>query len=149
MTTKSEIAQRNKLHLLRDDPVHVSDALYGYDAALTAAGVKVIDSQEFGSYQGDWWAQVQFPNDEIYYVTGSYGSCSHCDAFQAEFGYRDDETPDYPHRLRAFGRDYLENCYTLEEAIAEASKNLEWDTEAEEMVKWLQAKATTSLSDAP
>lgn len=141
MTTKTDIALRNKLHLVCDEVGPIPKGLYGYDKALTAAGVKVLDREEFGSYQGEWWAQVQFPNGEIYYVTGYYGSCSGCDAFAGEFGVFDDEKPDYLHRLKDFGRDYLENCFTLDEAIAEASKNIKWDADAAEMVAWLKTKA--------
>lgn len=140
MTTKTEIALRNKLHLVCDEVGPVSDDLYGYEKALTAAGVKVLDFKQFGSYQGEWWAQVQFPNGEIYFVPGSYGSCSGCDSFDAEFGWSDDEKPDYLHRLKDFGRDYLQNCYAGDEAIKEASKNLDWDSDAEEMVAWLKSK---------
>jgi len=58
----------------------------GYSEALTAAGCKVIDFKEFGSYQGTWLAFVQY-NGEKGIVEGSYGSCSGCDAFEAEFGF--------------------------------------------------------------
>lgn len=63
----------------------------GYSEALEAAGCKVIDFQEFGSYQGTWLAYVKY-NGEKGIVEGSYGSCSGCDAFQAEFGYGDAPT---------------------------------------------------------
>jgi hypothetical protein len=139
--SKNEIAERNKLHLLCDEVGPIPDDLYGYDKALAAAGVKVLDSENFGSYQGEWWAQVQFPNGEVFYATGSYGSCSGCDAFEGEFGWGDDDKPDYLHRLKDFGRGYLDNCFTLEAALKEASRNIEWDSDAAEMLTWLQGKA--------
>lgn len=139
MTTKNEIAERNKLHLVCDEVGPIPDGLYGYEKALSAAGVKVEAFEQFGSYQGEWWAKCLFPSGDTYFVTGYYGSCSGCDSFEGEFGYRDEEDdPAYFHKLKDFGRDYLENCFTKEEAIATASRNLAWDTDAEEMVKWLQ-----------
>ncbi len=58
----------------------------GYQSCLEKAGAKVFDFKEFGSYQGDWLAFVEY-NGEKGIVKGSYGSCSGCDAFQAEFDY--------------------------------------------------------------
>lgn len=141
--TKEEIANRNKLHLVCDEvPSDFKPKRYGdYEQALEAAGVKVLDFKSFGSYQGEWWAKVQFPNDEIYFVPGYYGSCSGCDAFEGEFGWSDRDKENYPERLKNFGRDYLTDCYTLEQAIEYSSRNLEWDTDAEEMVTWLKGHA--------
>lgn len=58
----------------------------GYSEALTAAGARVLEYNEFGSYQGTWGAIVDYQG-KIGLVTGSYGSCSVCDAFQSEFFY--------------------------------------------------------------
>lgn len=63
----------------------------GYSEALEAAGAKVIEYKEFGSYQGDWLAFVEY-NGEKGIVEGSYGSCSGCDAFEAEFGWTNGPT---------------------------------------------------------
>lgn len=140
MTTKQEIALRDKRHLVGDVAVKPSEDAYDYTAALEATGVKVLAFERFGSYQGDWWAHIEFPNHELFFITGSFGSCSGCDAFEAEFGWEDDKAPDYFHRLRNFGLDYLMDCMTGEQAIAQASKNLEWDSDAGSMVAWLQAR---------
>ncbi len=140
LALRCEVLGRDKTALLGDALNPVPEGVEGYDAALTAAGVAVVASQSFGSYQGDWWAQVRFTNGEEYFVTGSFGSCSYCDAFEAEFDYGASEQPDYLHRLAAFGRNYLECCYTLEQAIAKASENLSWDCDAEEMVEWLRSR---------
>ena len=137
MTTKQEIALRDKTHLLPDVAIPVPEDSWAYEKALRAAGVEVIAFEQFGSYQGEWWAQVRFPNGEVYFVPGSFGSCSGCDAFEAEFGYKDETKPDYLHRLRDFGRNYLTDCHTKEQAIAEASKNLEWDSGAQAMIDWI------------
>lgn len=92
-----------------------------YKSALFAAGAKVLTYESFGSYQGDWLAKVEY-NGEIGWVAGSYGSCSHCDAFEAEFGYSyEDEGDDYQRRLALFGVSYLEGIVPQEqqEAILE------------------------------
>ncbi len=137
MTTKEEIANRDKSHLVEGLSRLPRPDLYGYRKALECAGVDVLEYEEFGSYQGDWLARVRFPSGDSYYVSGSYGSCTGCDAFEAEFGYIDNEPQD---QLSAFGRCYLTNCMTYDEARAEASKNLSWDREAQHMVDWLDAQ---------
>lgn len=55
-----------------------------YRYALEAAGAVVHAFEEFGSYQGDWFAKVTH-NGVTGWVTGSFGSCSGCDAWSAEF----------------------------------------------------------------
>jgi hypothetical protein len=81
-----------------------------YDLALIAAGCEVVEYQTFGSYQGDWYAMVVF-NGEKGIVTGSYGSCTHCDAFESDFGYgrevEGESDADYDSRLKSFGETYL------------------------------------------
>lgn len=77
-----------------------------YSSALEAAGCEVLEYEYTGSYQGEWYALVKY-GDEVGIVTGSYGSCSGCDSFEAEFNYNDDEKPDYQERLAAFGETYL------------------------------------------
>lgn len=77
-----------------------------YQSALEAAGVTVHDFKEFGSYQGEWVAYVTFEG-ETGFITGGYGSCSGCDAFESEFGWGDDKEENYQQRLADFGRGYL------------------------------------------
>lgn len=102
----------------------------GYSEALEKAGAKVIDFRETGDYQGTWGAVVEY-KDKKALVIGSYGSCSGCDAFQAEFGWDDEPqeregkyfrhwndeiTKDeydsgvaiYNQRLATFGESYLQ-----------------------------------------
>lgn len=132
-----------------------------YSDALEAAGAIIEAFEEFGSYQGDWWAKVTY-NGETGYVNGSYGSCSGCDAFEAEFGWpseyfkcsehQHDYTPQIEHicidcikqrnsfnaRLVDFGKPYLEGLYSYEEAKKHMSRNLEWDSDAQSMLDWLE-----------
>lgn len=132
-----------------------------YQEALTAAGATVHSFENFGSYQGDWWAKVTY-NNTTGWVTGSFGSCSGCDAFEAEFGWQEDKCEDhrynyedappdcanceaqkesYNERFKRFGLDYLETLLTQEEAIAKASEHIDWDSDAEEMVKYIKDNA--------
>lgn len=55
-----------------------------YQSALESAGAVVHAYEEFGSYQGDWYAKVTH-NGVTGWVSGSFGSCSGCDAWEAEF----------------------------------------------------------------
>lgn len=129
-----------------------------YVLALETAGAKVIAFEQFGSYQGDWWALVEH-NGVTGWINGGYGSCSGCDAFEAEFGWEEGEVGSkvwrrsgwhiqtqadvdaYQAKLAAFGADYLGDLLTQEQAIKQASENMEWDADAKEMVEWLQKNA--------
>lgn len=135
-----------------------------YQLTLEKAGAEVLLFQEFGSYQGDWWAKVIF-NDQTGWVNGAFGSCSHCDSFQQAFDgtgpeewngkyYPTDRTYDedaaiskeeyeikvneYNQKLADFGRSYLFNIMDQKEAETKASENLEWDMEATEMIDFIK-----------
>ena len=126
-----------------------------YKSALTAAGANVLAFESFGSCQGDWLAKVVFEG-QTGYVAGSYGSCSSCDAFQAEFGWSDPECEEhryenntepceacstlkaaYQVKLAAFGRDYL-NLVTKEELVKRFGKQSEWDMGSADVLTWLE-----------
>jgi len=131
-----------------------------YESALEAAGAKVIAFKSFGSYQGDWWAQVEHAGKRGW-VNGSFGSCSGCDAFEAEFGYADQKCQEhvweygspkdcpacasaqdaFTVKLAAFGADYLQTMFSQEQAEAEAVRNIEWDSDAEAMLRWIKENA--------
>lgn len=108
-----------------------------YREALEAAGAEIHEFQEFGSYQGDWWAKVKFKG-KTGWVKGSYGSCSGCDAFQAEFDCGDDPTPT---QLKRFGIQYLDDILTQEEALKIAAEHADWDGEAQGMVDFIKSSA--------
>lgn len=128
-----------------------------YKLSLEKAGAVVLTFKEFGSYQGDWWAKVHVDNN-TFWVNGCYGSCSGCDAFQAEFEYSYDRCEKHKYdsknsascedceklrieedkKLADFGKQYLDNKYTQEEAENKASEHIKWDMEAEEVVKFLK-----------
>ena len=113
---------------------------YGYEEALVAAGANVLEFREFGDYQGSWIAYVEYEGGRGY-VRGSYGSCSGCDAFQSEFGWVDEdeaESAEYRARLADFGRGYLDGeLWTAAELREHFAEDAEWDSDAEEIVGWL------------
>ena len=112
------------------------EVVNGYHQALVAAGAIVWEFEEFGSYQGDWLAVVEY-NGERGLVWGSYGSCDHCDAFQGEFDWDADGAPDYSERLAVFGESYLEHLYSTAELYKHFQKNAEWDGEAQDVLDFL------------
>lgn len=138
-----------------------------YETALKAAGATVHVFQSFGSYQGDWWARVTLRDGRSGWINGGYGSCSGCDAFEAECGYDDEEcdqhrwgsnadtrdgcvecvkkAADHGHKLARFGEHYLDGLLTQEEAEARAGANAEWDMDSPEMVAFVKAHAVEAL----
>ena len=132
-----------------------------YEQALEAAGAQVFVFEEFGSYQGDWWALVKYEG-EMGWVNGSYGSCSGCDAFEGEFGFSgysggegfwdyetdqyraptDDERAAYQAKLADFGKTYLDGMMTQEQAENAASSNIEWDSDAPAMLEFIRKNGT-------
>lgn len=107
-----------------------------YEAALEAAGCRVIEFKEYGSYQGEWLAVVSV-DGEVGVVEGSYGSCSGCDSFQSEFDWKDDERDDYQSRLADFGNGYLPPL-PFEHYVTQFQKRIEkweWDDECKEMLR--------------
>ena len=130
-----------------------------YKKCLEMAGVDVLAFESFGSYQGDWWAKV-FDGDKTGWIHGYFGSCSGCDAFEAEFGdvpshYHGGEYISYydmlergayncPHcrelvsRMTRFGEEYLDGMMTQEEAEATASEHISWDLDAKDMLDFIK-----------
>lgn len=107
-----------------------------YENALTAAGCEVISFVHFGCYQGEWLALIR-KDGELGICEGSYGSCSYCDAFESEFGYGEEDAPDYQSRLADFGNGYLP-ADTIDQMIAKLtrdSERMEWDSDYQEMLE--------------
>lgn len=112
----------------------------GYHEALIAAGANVKEFKMFGSYRGTWMALLNNKN----IVEGSYGSCSGCDAFEAEFSWSDrEDDPQYQQKLTAFGNHYLAGIETLDEIIAhyeyKVTQEYAWDDDRE-ILEWLKTK---------
>ena len=133
----------------------------GYSEALTAAGANILAFEQIGSYQGDWFAKVIYQDKELW-IHGSYGSCSGCDAFEAEFSCTYDENGCKEHRyenktdcaaciehnalyqtkLAEFGKSYLESGdMTKDEVIAYAETMGDWDDSKQETLAFIAANA--------
>ena len=87
----------------------------GYAYALRTAGATIIEYKETGSYQGTWGAVVDF-NGQRSLVTGYYGSCSHCDAYQSQFERYSNDEPVFDEET---GK-YYSNWYKEQEITKEA-----------------------------
>lgn len=130
---------------------------YGYSGALQAAGAVVLEFRAFGSYQGDWYALVDYKGERGW-IRGCYGSCSHCDAFESEFGWSSDDGCDehpysshsdcadckakadeYQTRLASFGRSYCDGLQSADTICAELDERGEWDSESEEAARWIRS----------
>jgi len=133
-----------------------------YTQALEAAGANVLAYEEFGSYQGDWYAKVEYKG-ETGWINGSFGSCSGCDAFQAEFSYdegynceshryfHDSEIGDclackeakkaYLKHLAEFGEEYLGTLMSQEACENYAKEHASWSMEDSEALSWIKKNA--------
>jgi hypothetical protein len=108
-----------------------------YESALEAAGAVVHELKHFGDYQGTWYAYVTY-NGETGWVSGAYGSCSGCDAFEGEFGWKDDEKPDYQQRLADFGKSYLSGIYDTQRQYDMLNPSDMWYEEEDRKAKeWI------------
>jgi hypothetical protein len=134
-----------------------------YQQAITAAGAKVLDTLYAGSYQGTWGSIVEFEGKKGL-VTGAFGSCSHCDAFQSEFDdwmwhmpreregkyfddYGDEITKEqydqehqaYQNRLVEFGMSYLkviQDKWDVENQLKNRPEDEWWDDEMGQLLRW-------------
>lgn len=109
----------------------------GYEWALTVAGANVLAYQSFGSYQGDWFAKVEYKG-KTFWIKGSYGSCSGCDAWEAESGWEDRTKEEWRVFCTEFAQSYLNDPVTYDEILKDAKENVSWDVEAKEMIEWLE-----------
>lgn len=97
----------------------------GYEDALSSAGATVISFGEFGDYQGTWLAYVHYKG-QLGWIMSNYGSCSGCDAYQAEFEGSYDKLIDQEERMIKFGQSYLHNIITTEELMKELQDQYDW-----------------------
>lgn len=74
----------------------------GYPVIAWANGQKLINYQQFGSYQGEWLMLAKGETDYFVYKD-YYGSCSGCDSYEATFGY--ENKPTKTNALQ-FAKDY-------------------------------------------
>lgn len=121
-----------------------------YTDAMEKAGANVLAYEHFGSYQGDAWALVEYDGKRGW-VTYSFGSCSGCDSYEAQhfYGpYRNDydsqeeydaAVAELDKRIADFGRDYLSEILTQEEAEKRAAKHSDWDMEADSVLRFIRS----------
>jgi hypothetical protein len=117
-----------------------------YQDALKAAGANVLAFESFGDWQGSWVALVEY-RGERGWVQGSFGSCSECDSFEAEFGWGFDEHTEtevqYQARLASFGESYLGGLQTTDQVLAWFEECSDWDTDAEDAILWIRETQQT------
>jgi len=111
-----------------------------YREALEAAGARVLAFEHFGSWQGEWVALVEYKS-EVGWVQGSFGSCSHCDSFEAEFGWGAEDEDDYQQRLASFGESYLGGLQSTDAVVASFDDQSNWDTDSEQAASWIRYTA--------
>jgi hypothetical protein len=109
-----------------------------YMSALEAAGATVLAFKEFGTYQGEWYAYVEYQGQRGW-VEGSYGSCTQCDAFEAEFGYDYADGDDYDARLKSFGESYLPPAESSVNILSYLDGAEEWDDAPHEAAYWIRS----------
>lgn len=109
----------------------------GYESALEVAGMTVLAGRSFGDYQGTWYVFGIYNNIKGW-VTGSYGSCSGCDAWEAEFDnyYTDFEYEEWFQKIKEFGEKYLplSDTTTILEPIKEDQSI---DISADKVSEWI------------
>jgi hypothetical protein len=93
--------------------------IMGYSNALKAAGAIVHDYEMFGSYQGYWLADVTLPDGRKGLIKGYYGSCSGCDAFEAEISYDYHNYEDHPDTSSDEFVPGCEKCDALKQKLIE------------------------------
>lgn len=115
-----------------------------YHWVLEEAGATVHAFQDFGSYQGDWLAKVTY-NGKTGWIKDCYGSCSGCDAFESESGWKDRTKKEWHEFAVDFAKEYLDDIITFDEVMAYAKKNISWDVDAKNMVEWLEDNKNTLI----
>jgi len=114
-----------------------------YQEALEAAGARVIAYEHFGDWQGSWIALVEYQGQRGW-VQGAFGSCDHCDAFQAEFDWDSDfACKDVQGRLAQFGRDYLDDLQTTKQLLRQYDEDSSWDSESDDAAFWIRETVQT------
>lgn len=108
-----------------------------YEWALIAAGAEVLVFNAFGSYQGDWLAKVNYQG-QIGWIHDYYGSCSVCDAFEADLGYDYGDAGYKEEKVISFAKRYLDEIGSYEEVFEDISKNSSWDMEAQKMMNFMK-----------
>ena len=109
-----------------------------YQESLEAAGARVLDFAHFGDWQGSWMALVEYQGQRGW-AQGFFGSCDHCDAFQAQFDWDSDfACEDVQQRLAQFGRTYLDDLQTTEQVLRQYVADADWDSDSANAAAWVR-----------
>jgi len=113
--------------------------IMSYKEALEAAGAEVHRYKYFGDYTGTILAEVTFEGLHGY-VAMAYGSCEVCDPWEAFISRFDENWDHEPTReqLAEFGSRYLDSIENRDELTARYKEQADWDTEADDVLKWLK-----------
>jgi hypothetical protein len=135
----------------------------GYSGALEAAGCTVHECRYFGDYQGEWIADVTLPDGRRGFIRGSYGSCSGCDAFEAEIEsdyhqWKEHDGVDFKEgcakceaskvKLAEFGRGYFSDFASIDELAEHLLGDQWWIGDDREVVEWIVERPELSVDVA-
>jgi hypothetical protein len=112
-----------------------------YKSCLEAAGATVHDFTTIGDYQGTWYALVSY-GGVTGIASGSYGSCSGCDSYDAECERHWNEEGDGKDWQANFGRGYLDDIQNPKDFVAYHQERLvdasPWSKdETKELLEWI------------
>lgn len=112
----------------------------GYGYCMEKAGAEILESADFGDWQGTSYYVVRYKGD-VKLISIYYGSCGGCDSYQ---GWYDDfpigkipSDEDYAE----FGRSYLEGPCDFQQELKRAKKDCSWDLEGDKLVAFLESVA--------
>lgn len=98
----------------------------------------MLEFCSFGDWQGSWVALVEYQGQRGW-VQGAYGSCTECDAFDAEFDWDSDFTcEDVQERLAQFGRSYLDDLQTADQVLRQYDADADWDSDSADAAAWVR-----------
>ena len=108
-----------------------------YMTALEKAGAKVLRHKYTGDWQGTIVVELEY-DGKAGFVTIAYGSCSHCDSYQAFEEEFDWDVGPTDEALAEFGRRFLDDIKTREALIETYTFEADWDSEAGVVLEWLK-----------
>ena len=119
------------------------------EAFACVEGVTVEWAEYYGSYQGNFLCKIQKAGETLY-IYDSYGSCSGCDSFQAEFGWstyyyesegvtQEERLAHVKQRMAKWSFSYIESALPLQQMMNYLQNECgQWDDEAIKALKRLE-----------
>lgn len=91
-------------------PINIPERFSGrnYEIIPWVNNQQALYYQQFGSYSGEW-LMLATDGETYFLYKGSYGSCSGCDSYEAEFAYdmNDLGLPELRKKALNFAKDYI------------------------------------------